>query len=129
MNRPAAVLASVFACACASAPALAAKDPFSPQACSVQAAGVYGFQCQGFASTGGPLEPATFIGTVVGRDDGFYEGYGTYNTSLGSNAMHVAGTATFGKYCFGRIAYTTNEILLPGAAPCLCRRSSSISSP
>jgi hypothetical protein len=100
-----------------SAPALAAApDEFSPQACAVKIAGVYGFQCQGSASTGGALEPVTFIGTVEGRDDGFYEGYGTFNSSQGSVATHVAGFATIGKNCFGRIVYSTNEILLPGGA-------------
>ena len=95
---------------CASA--FAAQDP--AQVCATRAQGIYGFQCHGSASTGGPLEPATFIGTVEGRYDGFYEGYGTFNTSQGSASTHVAGYATFGKNCFGRVTYSTNEILLPG---------------
>ena len=90
----------------------AAPDP--AQLCAVRTQGIYGFQCHGSASSGGPLEPATFIGTVEGRYDGYYEGYGTFNTSQGSASTHVAGYATFGKNCFGRVKYTTNEVLLPG---------------
>jgi hypothetical protein len=44
----------------------------------------------------------------------FHEGYGTFNSSLGSLSLHVAGQATFGRSCFGHVDYTTHEILLPG---------------
>lgn len=114
MKRPLILVATGVACALAIAPAAAKNDPFSPQACAVQAAGLYGFQCSGVASTGAALEPVTFIGTVEGRDDGFWEGHGSFNSSQGSAPTHVAGYATFGANCFGRIAYTTNEILIPG---------------
>jgi hypothetical protein len=107
-------IVAAIACAMTAASATAASDPFSPQACAIQAAGVYGFQCSGVASTGAALEPVTFVGTVEGRDDGFYDGTGTFNSSQGSAPTHVAGFATFGKYCFGRVVYSTNEILLPG---------------
>ncbi len=95
-----------------SPPALAGPTP--AETCALRAQGIYGFQCQGSTSTGGPAEPVTFVGTVEGRYDAFYEGYGTFNSSLGSAPTHVAGFATFGQNCMGRIAYTTNEILLPG---------------
>jgi hypothetical protein len=85
-----------------------------PHSCAARAAGVYGFQCHGSAFTGTVLEPVTFVGTVEGTKDGFYEGYGTFNSSGGSVSTHVAGEATFGRNCFGRVDYTTNEILLPG---------------
>jgi hypothetical protein len=94
-------------------PVASAADEFSPQACALKAAGVYGFQCNGMASTGAALEPVTLIGTVEGRDDGFYEGNGTFSSSQGSAPNHVSGFATFGKNCFGRIVYSTNELLLP----------------
>jgi len=111
---------------CAIAAALtvpaASAGPTPAESCALKAQGLYGFQCQGTTSTspGGAAEPVTFIGTVEGRYDAFYEGYGTFNSSQGSAPTHVAGYATFGKNCFGRIAYTTNEILLPppgGAIP------------
>ena len=103
---------------CAIAAALtvpaASAGPTPAESCALKAQGLYGFQCQGTTSTGGAAEPVTFIGTVEGRYDAFYEGYGTFNSSQGSAPTHVAGYATFGKNCFGRIAYTTNEIVLPG---------------
>lgn len=114
MNQRQTLSCLAVACALVSAPAIAAKDEFSPQACALRAAGVYGFQCSGVASTGAALEPVTFVGTVEGRDDAFYEGTGTFNSSQGSNTTHVAGFATFQQNCFGRVSYTTNEILLPG---------------
>jgi hypothetical protein len=108
---------SLFA-ACTIAAALASPaaiaGPSAAEVCALKAQGTYGFQCQGSTSTGGPAEPVTFIGTVEGRYDAFYEGYGTFNTSQGSAPTHVAGFATFGANCMGRVAYTTNEILLPG---------------
>ena len=86
----------------------------SGRACAARAAGDYGFQCHGSAFTGSVHEPVTFIGTVSGTEAGFYEGYGTFNSSGGSAPSHVAGQATFGRSCMGRVDYTTNEILLPG---------------
>ena len=50
----------------------------------------------------GVLEPITFIGTVKGTEDGFYEGYGTLNSSAGSLSVHNAGQATFGRSCWAR---------------------------
>ena len=84
------------------------------RSCAAKAAGDYGFQCHGSAFTGSIHEPVTFVGTVTGTDDGFYEGYGTFNSSGGSASSHVAGQATFRPGCFGHVDYTTNEILLPG---------------
>ncbi len=81
--------------------------------CAVQSRGSYGFQCFGSTFTGAGAEPVTFIGTVDGDANGFYEGYGTFSSSAGSVSTHVAGTATFGNACFGHINYTTNEIILP----------------
>jgi hypothetical protein len=81
--------------------------------CAAKAAGSYGFQCHGSQFSRTVFEPVTFIGTVKGTKDGFYEGYGTFNSSDGSVTIHVAGQASFGPSCFGHIDYTTNEILLP----------------
>ncbi|HEY3179679.1 MAG TPA: hypothetical protein VGL25_12445 [Casimicrobiaceae bacterium] len=89
-------------------------DNDGPQSCAAKAAGLYGFQCHGSSFTGAKLEPVTFVGTVVGDASGVYEGFGTFNSSLGSVSTHVVGTASFGKNCFGHIDYTTNEIVLPG---------------
>ncbi|MCC7218745.1 MAG: hypothetical protein IT517_18360 [Burkholderiales bacterium] len=111
MNRPS-IFAACAIVAALSAPAAAAGRT-TAEACALKAQGVYGFQCHGSTSTGGAAEPVTFIGTVEGRYDGFYEGHGTLNSSLGSVPTHVAGYATFGANCMGRVAYTTNEILLP----------------
>lgn len=92
----------------------ASAGPTLAESCAAKAQGVYGFQCHGTASTGGAAEPVTFIGTVEGRYDAFFEGYGTFNSNQGSAPTHVAGYAKFGKNCFGRITYSTNEIVLPG---------------
>ena len=110
--RPiAAIAAASFLAFAASAPA----QNLNPRFCALKSAGTYGFQCTGSTSLapGAPAEPVTFIGTVVGRDDGFYEGGGTINSSQGSNRSHVAGYAIFSDNCFGRVTYTTNEIILP----------------
>jgi hypothetical protein len=114
MTRLTSLACCMTACALIASPLAAAKDDPSPQVCAVRAAGMYGFQCSGLASTGAALEPVTFVGTVEGGNDAFYDGTGTFNSSQGSNTTHVAGYASFGKNCFGRVAYTTNEILLPG---------------
>jgi hypothetical protein len=96
-------------------PAAEAAGQNSPaRSCAAKAAGSYGFQCHGSAAPAGVLEPITFIGTVKGTEDGFYEGYGTFNSSAGTLSVHNAGQATFGRSCFGHVDYTTNEILLPG---------------
>ena len=76
--------------------------------------GLYGFQCHGNAFNGVEFDQVTFVGTVEGNAKGFYEGYGTFTSDLGSVDTHIAGQATFGRNCFGRIVYTTNEIVLPG---------------
>jgi hypothetical protein len=111
--QPQSMLAVCAVAAALTAPA-ASAGPTPAETCALKAQGVYGFQCQGTTSTGGAAEPVTFIGTVEGRYDAFYEGYGTFNSSQGSAPTHVAGFATFGANCMGRVAYTTNEILLPG---------------
>ena len=85
-----------------------------PRSCAAKAAGDYGFQCHGSAAPAGVLEPVTFIGTVKGTEDGFYEGAGTFNSSAGSLTIHVAGQASFGHSCFGHVDYNTHEILEPG---------------
>jgi hypothetical protein len=113
MTRILKLTCCAFAVALVAAPA-ASQNVDSPRFCALKAAGLYGFQCQGSTSTGAALEPVTFVGTVEGRDDGFYDGTGTFNSSLGSATTHVAGFATFGKNCFGRVVYSTNEILIPG---------------
>jgi hypothetical protein len=97
-------------------------------ACFAMGKGVYGFNCSGSASAGGALEPVSFGGVVQGNATGFYEGYGTFNSSGGSVHTHVSGQANYGKNCeghadceaftakncWGHIDYTTDEILLPG---------------
>ena len=122
-------LAAAAACAI---PISAAADNRSPgssaNACFAMAKGAYGFNCSGSASSGGPLEPISFGGVVQGDGRGFYEGYGTFNTSGGSAHVHSSGQARYGtnceghadceaftaRNCWGHIDYTTNEILLPG---------------
>jgi hypothetical protein len=84
------------------------------QACIAQAQGPYGFQCHGSAFNGSFFEPVTFVGTVEADRHAVYEGFGTFSSSNGSVSAHVKGQATFGKNCFGRVEYTTNEILLAG---------------
>ena len=84
------------------------------RACIARSKGLYGFQCHGSAFNGSIFEQVTFVGTVEGGGDGVFEGFGTFNSSNGSVSTHVKGPATFGKNCFGRVEYTTNEILLPG---------------
>ena len=74
------------------------------------------------------LEPIGFGGVVEGSATGFYEGYGTFNSSNGSAHTHFSGQVNYGKNCeghadceavttkncWGHIDYTTNEILVPG---------------
>ena len=74
---------------------------------------LYGFQCLGSAFTGAALEPVSFVGTVKGDGKGFFEGFGTFNSSNGSAPTHVAGKGTLLPSCLGHVDYTTNEILLP----------------
>jgi hypothetical protein len=116
MTRIIALALSLFALV-AIAPPIAADGEARAsrfRSCAAVAAGVYGFQCHGSTFTGARLEPVTFVGTVEGKTNGFYEGYGTFNSSGGSVSTHVAGSATFGRNCFGHVDYTTNEIVLPG---------------
>jgi len=116
MSRLPALIACTIASALFAAPTLADDDSrnASGRSCAVKAKGLYGFQCHGSAHNGVAFDQVTFIGTVEGDDKGFYEGYGTFSSDQGSVATHVAGMATFGRNCFGRVVYTTNEILLPG---------------
>jgi hypothetical protein len=113
-------LAQVFACAgvCLGigTNSSMAQDPSPRQirSCLAQSRGVYGFQCHGSAFSGTIFEPVTFVGTVEASRDGVFEGFGTFNSSDGSVSTHVKGPATFGRNCFGRVEYTTNEILLLG---------------
>jgi hypothetical protein len=113
MTRHTGLACCALAYALVASPFVSAAED-SPQLCALRASGVYGFQCHGSTFTGAAAEPVTFVGTVEGRDDAFYDGTGTFNSSQGSATTHVAGFATFGKNCFGRVVYSTNEILLPG---------------
>jgi hypothetical protein len=56
----------------------------------------------------------TFVGTVAGSDSGLFDGVGTFNSSLGSNAIHVVGQANFKKNCFGHIQYQQFLVLPNG---------------
>lgn len=110
-------LIALIIAGCTAAPALAqAPASAATPACTFAAArGPYGFNCHGFSFTGATFEPVTFVGTVAGSATGFYDGYGTFNTSGGTIATHFAGQATLdGARCFGRVSYTTFEMLLPG---------------
>ena len=113
MFRLPALIASTLVCATLATPAVA-DDGRHGRTCAAQAKGLYGFQCHGSAYNGVEFDQVTFVGTVEGNAKGFYEGYGTFNSDQGSVDTHVAGQATFGRNCFGRIVYTTNEIVLPG---------------
>ena len=106
-------IVSIAVCGSFVTPALA-DDGRHGRTCAAKARGLYGFHCHGNAFNGVEFDQVTFVGTVEGDAKGFYEGYGTFNSDLGSSDTHVAGQATFGRNCFGRIVYTTNEILLPG---------------
>lgn len=114
MLRLPAFIASAIACAVFAAPAMAADNNLHGRTCAAKAKGLYGFQCHGSAFNGVAFDEVTFVGTVDGNEKGFYEGYGTFNSDQGSVDTHIAGAATFGRNCFGRIVYTTNEIVLPG---------------
>ncbi len=113
MFRLPALLTSAMACAMLATPVVA-DDSRHGRTCAAQAKGLYGFHCHGSAYNGVAFDQVTFVGTVEGNARGFYEGYGTFNSDLGSVDTHIAGQATFGRNCFGRIVYTTNEIVLPG---------------
>ena len=105
-----------------------ASSHASANTCFAMGKGAYGFNCTGSAFTGAKLEPIGFGGIVQGSATGFYEGYGTFNSSNGSAHTHFSGQANYGKNCeghadceaattkncWGHIDYTTNEILVPG---------------
>lgn len=113
MSRLSKLIASVIASAAFATPAFA-DDSRHGRTCAAKAKGLYGFHCHGSAFNGVAFDQVTFVGTVEGDAKGFYEGYGTFNSDQGSFNTHLAGQATFGRNCFGRVVYTTNEILLPG---------------
>jgi hypothetical protein len=113
MFRLPALIASTIASAMLAAPVLA-DDGRHGRTCAAQAKGLYGFQCQGNSFNGVEFDQVTFVGTVDCNAKGFCEGYGTFNSDLGSLDTHIAGQGTFGRNCFGRVVYTTNEIVLPG---------------
>ena len=113
MPRLLALIASALVCISFAAPAVA-DDGQHGRTCAAKAKGLYGFQCHGNAFNGVEFDQVTFVGTVEGDQKGFYEVYGTFNSDQGSADTHLAGQATFGRNCFGRIVYTTNEIVLPG---------------
>ena len=100
------------------APVAAIADgPGSVQSvCAAKTKGSYGFQCQGHAQVipGLGLEPVTLVGTVAGSDAGIFDGYGTFNSSLGSLRQHLVGQADFqDRTCFGHIKYRV-FLVLPG---------------
>jgi hypothetical protein len=76
----------------------------------------YGFQCLGSAFSGSTLEPVSFVGTVTGDGKGFFESFGTYNSSNGSASVHLAGHGTLPPRCIGHVDYTTTEIVLPNGS-------------
>ena len=112
MFRLLALVACTLACALFAAP-LSANEQHG-RTCAAKAKGLYGVQCHGNTFNGVEFDQVTLIGTVEGNERGVFEGYVTYNSDLGSLNNHVMGQATFGRNCFGRIVWTTNEILLPG---------------
>ncbi|HEY1326569.1 MAG TPA: hypothetical protein VGI14_06490 [Casimicrobiaceae bacterium] len=101
---------------CAFVPAAFADHDGNGRSCAAKAAGTYGFQCQGSIALApaAPLEPVTFGGLVTCNQSASCAGYGTLNSSLGSNHVDFAGTATFDDNCFGRVAYTKYDITVPG---------------
>jgi hypothetical protein len=107
--------AGFIACAFAAAPAAADRGGNS---CAAITKGLYGFHCHGSSLVGNPqvgfqFGPMTFVGTVEGDGNGVFEGTGTFNSWLGSASTHFKGPVTFDRNCFGRVVYTTNEIVLP----------------
>jgi hypothetical protein len=107
--------ACAFACAIAAAPAAADRTGNS---CLAKTRGPYGFHCHGSTLVGNPqagfqFGPVTVVGTVEGDGTGIFEGTNTFTSWLGSVPTHFKGHATFDKNCFGRVEYTTNEIVLP----------------
>jgi len=108
-----ALIASTIACVLLATPAFANDSPHG-RTCAAKTKGLYGFHCHGSAFNGVAFDQVTLVGTVQGDGRGFYEGFGTFNSDQGSASTHLAGQATFGPNCLGRVVYTTNEILLPG---------------
>jgi len=115
MSRLLTLIACALACASFAAPAVG-DDGRHGRTCAAKAKGLYGFQCHGSAFNGVELDQVTFVGTVDCNANSFCDGYGTYNSDQGSLDVHIAGTGTFGRNCFGRVVYTTNEIVLPGGS-------------
>lgn len=84
--------------------------------CAAKTKGLYGFQCQGSTNVGAGLEPVTLVGTVAGSASGVFDGYGTFNSSLGSLRQHLVGEATFqDRSCFGHIKYRVFLVQASGA--------------
>lgn len=127
-TRLAACLAATLCAAPIAAVADGPSHHANANACFAMGKGAYGFNCVGSAFTGAALEPIGFGGVVEGSATGFYEGYGTFNSSNGLWHTHFAGQVNYGnnceghadceaatrKNCWGHIDYTTNEILVPG---------------
>ncbi len=114
MLRLPALIASTIACAVFAAPAFADDNGRHGRTCAAKAKGLYGFLCDGSTFNGVAFDQVTYVGTVDCDEKAFCEGYGTFNSDQGSVDTHIAGAGTFGRNCFGRIVYTTNEIVLPG---------------
>ena len=96
-----------------------AESAAGPQACDIaMTRALYGFQCHGSTTqNGATLEQVTFIGTVRGDGRGFFDGRGTFNSSLGSLSTHVFGRGTLLPGCFGHVNYK-NELVTPqGTSP------------
>lgn len=96
-----------------------AESPNSVQRyCSAKTNAAYGFQCTGYSNVGAGLEPVSFVGTVAGSETGYFDGFGTFSSSLGSNRTHAKGQATFqDRACFGHIQYQQFLVLPSGEVP------------
>ena len=64
------------------------------------------------------MEAVTFVGTVAGSNIGIFDGYGTFNSSLGSFRQHVMGPANFSdRTCAGHVTYRVWIALPNGDGP------------
>lgn len=84
------------------------------RSCAAKAKGTYGFQCHGSAFNGASFDQVTFVGVVKGDIKSVWEGFGSFNSGLGTVSTRFSGPATYGPACFGRVTYSTFEIVLPG---------------
>ena len=110
--------AAALAMAAASFGILADDRSSAQSYCSQKMNRTYGFVCQGFVQVvpGAGVEPVSQVGIQRGSPTGVFEGYATFNSSIGSVRQRASGQAVFhDRTCFAQIRYRVWLVLPNGA--------------